>query len=473
MMTLKDFFASLGYNISPFLGNEDNISKYEQWYNGIANDFHRYYIYNGNKKIYRNRYSLRFPKKICETFADLICNERVKIHLSDDRSSKILEEILSDNNFRLKLNQSIEKAFAFGYGAFVLCIEDNKIKIQFVDCKNIIPLRYDVNHIYDVAFISDSYDEAGNIIRNIQVHHLNQQKQYIIDNFKMDASDGGELKLMEFEDIPKSIDTKSDIPWFSIIKPNIVNNLLIDSPFGIPVYYNSIDTIKSLDIIFDSFVNEIQNGRKRLFVTADALKLDSRGNMKNAFDPNDVLFYLLDAEEEDKKAYVQEVNGALRIEELKLALQTNLDILSSKLGLGSSYYKIGNGSNSFMKTATEVVSSNSDLYRTINKHCILINSSLKSLIKAIQYISKEIFNVNIDGDIFIDFDDSIIESDAEKREQDRKDVQLGVMSLAEYRSKWYDEPLDVAEEKIANMQARREANSSVQITSQTDCPTGA
>lgn len=455
-MTLKDFFLKLGYNISPFLSNESNIGIYEQWYSGFCGEFHRYYVYNGNKKIYRNRYSLRFPKKICETFADLICNERVKIHLSDESASQKLEEILSENNFRLKLNQSIEKAFAFGYGAFVLCIEDNRIKIQFVECKNIIPLKYDNNNVYEVAFVSDSYED-GVAIRNIQVHHLNDQKQYVIDNFKMEVSSGGELKHHDFEDIPKTIETKSELPWFAIIKPNIANNVLLDSPFGIPIYYNSLDSIKALDIIYDSFVNEIQNGRKRLFVTADALKVNSSGQLSNAFDPNDVLFYLLEGEEEQSKTYVQEINGELRIEELKLALQTNLDILSSKLGLGDSYFKVSDFNNhSTTKTATEVISSNSDLYRTISKHCILIGCSVKSLIKSIQFISKEIFGVNIDGDIFIDFDDSIIESDAEKREQDRKDVELGAMSLAEYRSKWYDEPLDVAESKISSIKYAKE-----------------
>ena len=53
-------------------------------------------------------------------------------------------------------------------------------------------------------------------------------------------------------------------------------------------------------------------------------------------------------------------------------------------------------------------------------------------------------------DIFIDFDDSIIESDESKRDQDRKDVEMGAMSLAEYRSIWYDEPMELAEKMIVN-----------------------
>ena len=456
-MKLKEFFLKLGYNINEYFKNQKNLISYGKWYNGLVDNFHRYYIYNGNKKIYRDRYSLRFTKVICETFANLICNERVKIHLSNDRSSEKLDEILEYNNFRLKLNQSIERAFAFGYGAFILCIENSKIKIQYVDCNNIIPLKYDNNNIYEAAFISESHDNNLSV-KDIQLHRINNHDQYVIENYRLYEDNNGELTFSEVNDIPKRIEIKTGIPWFTIIKPNIVNNIIDDLPFGIPVYYNSIDTIKSLDIIFDSFVNEIQNGRKRLFVTADALKFDSRGHMKNAFDPNDVLFYLLErtGDDDKNKNYVQEVNGELRIQELKLALQTNLDILSSQLGLGSSYFKVSNITNtSTSRTATEVISSNSDLYRTINKHNILIYESVKQLIKGIQYISKEIFKENIDGEIFIDFDDSIIESDYEKRDQDRRDVQLGVMSLAEYRSKWYDEPLEESKKKIEEIKGER------------------
>ena len=162
-----------------------------------------------------------------------------------------------------------------------------------------------------------------------------------------------------------------------------------------PVYANCLDIIKGLDIIYDSFVNEIQNGRKRLFVTSDALKVNSRGCLKNAFDPNDVVFYLLDNnnDSENKNKYVQEVNGELRINELRLALQTNLEVLSNNLGLGKDYFHLGNDYKYGLRTATEVISSNSDLYRTIHKYEILFESSLRQLVRVIQFISKNVMEI--------------------------------------------------------------------------------
>lgn len=453
-MTLKEFFKNVGYNIDIFFDNQNRIQNYISWYYGIVEDFHRYYIFNGDKKIFKNRYSLHFPKRICETFADLICNEKTSIHLSHDSSNKILDEILEQNHFYLKLNQAIEKSFALGFGAFVLSFDKSKINIQFVTCDKIIPLRYDSNFIYECAFITDTFDFNGDFARFIQIHHKDEKDEYIIDNYKFSVGTNGELIPFnddQYYDIPKHIETHSTIPWFSIVKPNCINNFDINSPFGLPVYLNCIDVIKGLDIVYDSLVNEIQNGRKRLFVTSDALKVSSDGCFKNAFDPNDVVFYLLDNNnDQDKNKYVQEVNGQLRINELRLALQTNLELLASKLGFGQNYFKMDNFYHNNTRTATEVISSNSDLYRTVHKHEVLLEDSIKTLIKSIQFISKNIFNTNIDGDIFIDFDDSIIESDESKREQDRKDVEMGAMSLAEYRSIWYDEPIELAKQMISS-----------------------
>ena len=46
------------------------------------------------------------------------------------------------------------------------------------------------------------------------------------------------------------------------------------------------------------------------------------------------------------------------------------------------------------------------------------------------------------------WDDSIIVDAEEERQTDRQDVAMGVMSLAEYRSKWYGETLEEAAKSL-------------------------
>lgn len=449
-MTLQEFFKSIGFNITNLISDLKSISLYLSWYQGTVESFHQYYVFNGDKKICRTRYSIGLPKKICENFADLIMNTKTTISLSNDGSTQKLMDILDRNDFWQKANQGIEKSFALGFGAFLVSIDKEfGIKIQYIDATNIIPLTFDQFKVKECAFVSDSIDNDGSHIKYVQTHTLDEYGDYIIQNYKFSVGASGDLTLEESDDIAETVYTNSKIPWFSILKPNIVNNISLDSPFGLPIYANSLDIIKSADIIYDSFINEIQNGRKRLFVTADALKVNSNGKFGPAFDPNDVVFYLLEGNLENDKKYVQEINGELRIQELTTAIKTNLEILSMKLGLGEDYWRLD--SNYFArtkKTATEVVASNSDLIRTIHKHEISVESCLRNLIMSIQEISKNYFSESIEGDIFIDFDDSVIESDSELREQDRKDVEIGVMPLSEYRSKWYGEDVELAQEMV-------------------------
>lgn len=452
-MKLIEFFKVQGYDISEVLSYRSNNDEYLSWYKGFVDKFHKYYVYNGEREVYKNRYSLGLAKKICENFADFLMNEKVKIKLGNDNDTKILNELLSDNNFWVKANQGIEKTFALGTGCFLLSLDTKKkIKIQFVNALNIYPLTYNSDEIFECAFVSDKikFDKStmkSQKIRDVQLHVLDNEK-YVIRNFRFQVSEGEDLTEIPIDDIPQEIQTRNSNRWFVPIKPNIINNFNLNSPFGIPIYANSLDVLKSLDLTFDSFVNEIQNGRKRLFVSQEAMKVGGDGCFKNAFDPQDVLFYILDSNfSENKTNYVQEVNGNLRIEELKNAIQTNLDLLSTKLGLGDQYFKFEGGTTP--KTATEVISENSDLFRTIKKHEQILESALRELILSIIEIGKLANLLHISGEtINIDFDDSIIESKEQDRLQDRQDISMDAQSLVEYRMKWYGEDEQTARSKI-------------------------
>jgi A118 family predicted phage portal protein len=436
-MKLSDFFIGLGYDITGLTSGFTKIGNNFNWYKGFVKKFHKYYVYNGEKRVYKDRYSLQISKKICENFADLLMNEKVNITLGNDENNKKLEKILNDNNFYVKANQGIEKTFALGTGAFLLSFEEaikdesdiitdmGKPKIQFINAMNIYPLSFDENEISECAFTNYKTKvdpKTGTVIKilDLQIHLKNKEtSNYIIMNYKFIENDNKELQEIPLVDVEKVIETNSPHRWFIPIKPNVINNIDLDSPFGISIFANALDNIKALDLTYDSLVNEIQNGRKRLFVSAEAMKVGFDG-LKRAFDPEDILFHSLDAKFDDNSAgrYVQEINGQLRVDELTKAIQMHLNLLSMKLGLGDNYYKFDG--NIVSKTATEVVSENSDLFRTLQKHKIILDSAIKELIETIGYftniktneeiIDEETGESHIVSTVKIDFDDSIIES---------------------------------------------------------------
>ena len=91
-------------------------------------------------------------------------------------------------------------------------------------------------------------------------------------------------------------------------------------------------------------------------------------------------------------------------------------------------------------TATQVISENSDMYRNLQKHEIILEDVIKELIGIIIRlgIKTGVAGLDENAEVTIDFDDSIIEDKASERQQDRQDVSMGVMSHLEYRMKWYN-----------------------------------
>ena len=148
----------------------------------------------------------------------------------------------------------------------------------------------------------------------------------------------------------------------------------------------------------------------------------------------------------DDKRPIVESNMEIRAEAHNKGINDFLNILSVKTGFGTEHYKFENGN---ITTATQVISENSDMYRTIKKHEIILNNVITELIAIICRLGNSIgAGVNEEAEVNIDFDDSIIEDKDTIRKEDRNDVSMGVMSLAEYRSKYYGETLEEAQKKI-------------------------
>ena len=174
-MTLINWLQSLGYMLDWYPDAIRNCDYYSAWYAGIVDMFHKYYVYNGDKRIQRTRYTLNLPKKIAENFADLILNSKTSISLSNDKKTELLKKILDENDFYTKANQLIEKSFALGTGAILVHSFNGSIKLQYIQANNIIPLKFDQNTIESCAFVADSYDPYRHkSTKYVQLHELHK-----------------------------------------------------------------------------------------------------------------------------------------------------------------------------------------------------------------------------------------------------------------------------------------------------------
>lgn len=423
---------------------------WNEWYSGAVSDFHNYKIYQGKKKIRKNRKSLHMAETVCQDWADLLLNERVTISCSEEAIQDRLPQVLQQVNFYTKSNQLIERAFALGGGYLIQYWDGTQTNQKYITQDKMIPITYTASGLIEAAFASE-ITIGGLKLEYLELHTLDESGNYVIDNFYLQNDEKGEALTEMSADFYKRFNlaqkviTNSPVPKFQPIMPNKATKN--KSAYGESIFAGAIDVLKAIDNEYDSLDNEFTLGRKRIFVNdgVSYFHVGEDGEMRPAFDPQDDVFYRL-PDEAGEGANVVEVNMALRVEEHKAALQTQLNLLSQKVGLGENHYKWDSGQ---VSTATQVISENSKMFRAMKKHEILLGQSLINMAKSLMQIEAEYNNgpaVPEDATFTVYFDDSIIE---DTEAEQRKALTLYTASLIS-KQEFYRKVYGFSDEEAAN-----------------------
>ena len=461
-MNVIDKLKQLGYATVP----EEfytKVQEWKSWYVGDVKGFHRYKVRNGTSMVRCKRYTLNMGKKIPEDWANLLMNEKVKITLEGQKEQAFVDRVSTENNFLVKANEMQEKAFALGTVAFIPRVVGMEAKetgpvpgsargivMDYVTVEHIWPLAWQNGIITECAFDS-IVTVNGEQYCYLQIHHkVNglydiENRLYKYRNNNVDT-EVGLTSVPNFKRVPRVVHTGSDRRRFVIDRPNIANNF-DDSPLGISIYANSIDVLKGADVSYDSYVNEFVLGKKRIMVKPSAMKyLDG----EPVFDSDDLAYYVLPEDIQDG-AVITPIDMTLRTQEHNTGIQDQLNLLSSKCGFGENHYRFDQGS---VATATQVISENSTMFRTIKKHEIILEQVLTELCRIILRLGNTAMNagLNEDVEISIDFDDSIIEDKQSDFARDMQLLNAGIMNDWEFRSKWMNEDEATAKKMLPKME---------------------
>lgn len=454
-----------GYNIN---GNYyNNINVWESWWKGFYKPFHEFTESNGRSRIKRKLYTLNMAKKVCEDWASILLNEKTQIVIDDEVSSQFVQGddgtggILGANDFWQQGNALVEKAFYSGTGAFVLKLSgmslqgesvirsaDTNININYLTASNIIPLTIRHGRIIDAAFVSEVL-EQGNRYIYLETHEL-VNGSYNISN-KYFQYENEQLRERPLPDgVLPLLDTGADIPLFSIFSPNIVSTYRDSNGLGMSIYANAIDNLMGVDLAFNNFCRDFKLGGKKVFYSDDIIQQDSEGR---SITPDDVMQQLFVSVGEDmisengSNKLIQEFNPLLRVAENKDGLQTALDYLSFKCGLGTKHYQFNAGN---VVTATQYMGDKQELVQNASKHYIVIEKALQDIVRAILWAGKEVLglSVNPDANVVINFEDSYIIDKESERLRDLQEIRDGLMQPYEYRMKYYGEDETTAKSMV-------------------------
>ena len=404
----------------------EGVPAYNQFYNiGI---FPWKYLYRGFYKPWheipaptiadpehkRNLCYLNMSAAICAEIAGMVWTDQCDVNVSTagyedaetDPLHDFVQYVLHRNNFQTKMTESIEQAAALGGEALKAWYEvrrdrngeeipgTGEIRIGYAMADQFVPIAWTNAGVTEAIFVSRQ--AKGGYYYTLLEWHTWDGTTYTIRNelYRAEmkkAGVGGDQDILGFR-YPLSylypyLDEVVTIPvskqLFTYFRTPRANNIDDNSPLGVSIYANAMDTLHAIDICFDSFVREFRLGKKRIIVPARMIRKVTdpvTGKQVRYFDATDETYEALSTDDPDSLK-IQDNSVSLRVDEHVEALNALLNLLCLQTGLSFGTFSFD--ANGGLKTATEVVSENSKTYKTVKNFQNQIIPAVRDLVDAI------------------------------------------------------------------------------------------
>ena len=381
-----------------------------------------------NPNARRTLYRLNTAKAVCAELASLVWSEECEVRVSTngwteqknedgivtnlDPLNEFIADVLRRNAFGEKMQEFVEQGLALGGAAVKVWAEEDRrgtssgadappspegkafgVRLGYAMADQFVPLAWDNARVFEGVFISRQA-KRGYYYTRLEWHRWNGQT-YVITNelYRADMQRGAEgnnqdilgirCPLAEvFPELDEQTEVSVDESLFTYWRTPIANNLDDNSPLGVSIYGNALETLHAIDICYDSLVQEFRLGRKKIIVPARFLRAvtdPTTGQVRRYFDPNDETF--VGMADDDGTAGLKDISMELRVEEHVAALNALLNVLCLQLGFSANTFSFDRERG--LKTATEVVSENSKTYKTIKGVQNQLRPMLEHLVRSI------------------------------------------------------------------------------------------
>lgn len=417
-----------------------DTARYLDIYNG-GGDW-RYTRKGGLNGGSRRVASLGAARAVCAELSRLCFTEGSAVCSADAETESFIRKVLEDNRFAERFPDFLEKMFALG-GGVVKVYWDGGVKLDLITADSFVPTKWDGRLISGGAF-------ASRITRGEKSYILAETQELegdsLVTENRLYNEYGGRERLSEvMEALPeRSVIKGMSRPLFVYFRAG-AGKYPECSLLGASVFAGAEDTLKSLDLVFDSLGREFVLGKKRIIVPAYAVRgeYDENGDIKKYFDVNDEVFQAMSVSD-NEELKISDNTAELRVAEHTEALSVLLDLLCMQVGLseGALSYKDGT-----IKTAAEVVSRNSRTYRTQAFYRRSISEGLARVAENICILGK-MGGLLCDGAAeaaSVMFADGAAEDDASRADRAIKLYSAGLISRARAISQIYGVSVEEAQ----------------------------
>lgn len=330
----------------------------------------------------------------------------MQITVAGGERAEAIQNILDLNKDRLR--SKLELGCAYGG----LILKPSIGGIDFIPATRYIPTSFDSNGNIDGVIFIDQFTKNNKYYTRLEYHRfetINNERVYIITNkaFKSDnkATLGFEISLDKVDKwanlVPEVPVTGINKPLFGYFRMPNANNVDIDSPLGVSIFSKAVESIKDFDMWYSKWRREGKLSDKYLFVDEQAmLKPGATGANKAVV--NNPLPELIKGLRFGNNANkcIEEFNPEIRVEDFKIALQTQLDIISVQCGFSSGYFSFDTKSG--VVTATQIQSED----QRTNSTCTDIQQNYKLAVEGLIYameIMQSLYELTPDEDVDISF----------------------------------------------------------------------
>lgn len=452
---VKNYVQKQGYTDLPYGDMESYIENWSAWIRADT-DFYSYEAKKADGRRYKvHRRSMRPANRMCREWASLLLNDETFVQCEEQTCNDWLKDYYDQINFKAHGQGLIQKAFGVGTGGWALWFDlsRGKMQVRRYGANQLIPLSWDDDGVSECAFCSQ-FTFMGKTYDQVQMHVLIGDTYHI--KTAVFTRGGKEVFL---DGVMSDFDTLCKTPTFAIVRPAIENVFVELSPYGQSVFAEAIDQIMGVDLAYDAFINEVDLSKMRLFLSDILFDVVDKNGEKNAvpFGEDDNVLFRKVATEDGITAFAP----ALRTDSQIKVFRTALQMLGDATGFGLTYFDVDDSGG--VKTATEVSSDNSALMRNIRKHENLLEGAIAQISHAVLSCARSHLGVSLpeEGEITVQFDDSIITDTAAEKAQDQSEVDV-TMNRWEYRVKWYGEDEETAKANVPGVQQQTEPPSFIE-----------
>lgn len=382
------------------------------------------YLDSNGTKNKRDFNHLPVGRTAAKKIASLVFNEQAEIKLDDEQADKFIKAQLQNDRFTKNFERYLESCLALGGLAMRPYVDDDRVRVSFIQAPVFLPLQSNTQDVSSAAIVTKTIKVEGNKQRYytlIEFHEWSKD-DYTVTNelYKSDNQNvvGSRVLLSElYEDLEEVVELNGlSRPLFTYLKTPGMNNKDINSPLGLSIFDNAKTTIDFLNTTYDEFMWEVKMGQRRVAVPTQMIKTEYNQNgdkvtVKREFEAGHNVYEQFDSGDMDKGVGITDLTTPIRSDDYIKAINKGLSLFEMQIGVSAGMFSFDGKS---MKTATEIVSENSDTYQMRNSIVSLVEQSLKELIismlelaKAYKLYSGNIpemdkISINLDDGVFTD-----------------------------------------------------------------------